>query len=108
MKQEIWEVTTKANEIYFILLFLFQKDDSNGIETLDFNNNKLNEKNSKLTKQTNDILEAIKKFFRRLLQEDELFDYVVHHRYYGVPKYKELDDDYKYNGNKDDDFGFSL
>ena len=39
-------------------------------------------------------------------KEDELFDYVGHERYYGVPKYNELDDDYE--KNKDDDFGLSL
>lgn len=104
----------------------------NEIETLEFNNNKLNEKNTKLTNQINGILKAIKKFFRKLLQlgsevikeatvveikqyyddkifnkkdvvnisanttkEDELFDYVGYPRYYGVPKYNELDDDYE-------------
>ena len=41
-------------------------------------------------------------------KEDELFDYVGYPRYYGVPKYNELDDDYEYNKNKDDDFGLSL
>ena len=39
-------------------------------------------------------------------KEDELFDYVGHPRYYGVPKYNELDDDYE--KNKDDDFDLSL
>jgi len=39
-------------------------------------------------------------------KEDELFDYVGHHRYYGVPKYNELDDEY--NKDKDDDFEISL
>ena len=39
-------------------------------------------------------------------KEDELFDYVGYERYYGVPKYNELDDDYE--KNKDDDFGLSL
>lgn len=41
-------------------------------------------------------------------KEDELFDYVGYPRYYGVPKYNELDDDYEYNKNKDDDFDLSL
>ena len=41
-------------------------------------------------------------------KEDELFDYVGYPRYYGVPKYNELDDNYDYNKNKDDDFGLSL
>ena len=36
-------------------------------------------------------------------KEDELFDYVGYPRYYGVPKYNELDDDYEYDKNKDDD-----
>ena len=35
-------------------------------------------------------------------KEDELFDYVDYPRYYGVPKYNELDDDYE--KSKDDDF----
>ena len=39
-------------------------------------------------------------------KEDELFDYVGYHRYYGLPKYNELDDDY--DKNKDDDFEMSL
>lgn len=26
-------------------------------------------------------------------KENKLFDYVGHHRYYGIPKYNELDDD---------------
>ena len=117
----------------------------NEIKVLEFNNNKLNEENQKLTKRINGILKAIKKFFRKLLQlgsevvkqatvgeikqyfddkmfkkkdvvnisvdttkEDELFDYVDYERYYGVPKYNELDDDYEYNKNKDDDFDLSL
>ena len=41
-------------------------------------------------------------------KEDELLDYVDYPRYYGVPKYNELDDDYEYNKNKDDDFDLSL
>ena len=41
-------------------------------------------------------------------KEDELFDYIGYPKYYGVPKYNELDDDYEYNKNKDDDFGLSL
>lgn len=41
-------------------------------------------------------------------KEDELFDYVDYPRYYDVPKYNELDDDYEYNKNKDDDFDLSL
>ncbi|MGN1355111.1 MAG: plasmid recombination protein [Bacilli bacterium] len=41
-------------------------------------------------------------------KEDELFDYVDYERYYGVPKYNELDDDYEYNKNKDDDFDLSM
>ena len=41
-------------------------------------------------------------------KEDELFDYVDYPRYYGVPKYNELDDDYEYNKNKDDDFDMCL
>lgn len=109
------------------------------IKNLELNNNKLYEKNTELNNQINDILKAIKKFFRKLLQlgseiikeatmgeikqyfddkifkkkdvvnisvdttkEDELFDYVGYPRYYGVPKYNELDDDYGYNKNKDD------
>lgn len=39
-------------------------------------------------------------------KEDELFDYVDYPRYYGVPKYNELDDDYE--KSKDDDFDLSL
>lgn len=39
-------------------------------------------------------------------KEHELFDYVDYPRYYGVPKYNELDDDYE--KNKDDDFELSL
>ena len=115
------------------------------IKVLEFNNNKLDEENKKLTKRINGILKAIKKFFRKLLQldsevikeatvgeikryfddkifkkkdvvnisidttkEDELFDYVGYPRYYGVPKYNELDDDYEYNKNKDDDFEMRL
>jgi len=41
-------------------------------------------------------------------KEDELFDYVGYPRYYGVPKYNELDDYYEYNKNKDDDFDLSM
>ncbi|MBP3444782.1 MAG: plasmid recombination protein [Bacilli bacterium] len=41
-------------------------------------------------------------------KEDELFDYVGYERYYGVPKNNELDDDYEYNKNKDDDFEMTL
>ena len=40
----------------------------NEIKVLEFNNNKLNEKNTELTKRINGILKAIKKFFRKLLQ----------------------------------------
>ena len=117
----------------------------NEIKVLEFNNNKLDEENQKLTKRINDILKAIKKFFRKLLQlgseaikeatvgeikqyfddkifkkkdvvnisvdttkEDELFDYVDYPRYYGVPKYNELDDDYEYDKNKDDDLEITL
>ena len=40
----------------------------NEIKVLEFNNNKLDEENKKLTKRINDILKAIKKFFRKLLQ----------------------------------------
>lgn len=43
-----------------------------------------------------------------ITKEDELFDYIDYPRYYGVPKYNELDDDYEYNKNKDDDFDLSL
>ena len=39
-------------------------------------------------------------------KEDELFDYVGYERYYGVPKYNELEDDYE--KDKDDDFEMSL
>ena len=39
-------------------------------------------------------------------KEDELFDYVGYPKYYGVPKYNELDDDY--DKNKDDDFDLSM
>ena len=117
----------------------------NEIKALEFNNNKLDEENQKLTKRINDILKVIKKFFRKLLQlgsevikeatvgeikryfddkifkkkdvvnisanttkEDELFDYVGYPRYYGVPKYNELDDDYEYNKNKEDGFEMTL
>ena len=117
----------------------------NEIKALEFNNNKLDEENQKLTKRINDILKVIKKFFRKLLQlgsevikeatvgeikryfddkifkkkdvvnisanttkEDELFDYVGYPRYYGVPKYNELDDDYEYNKNKEDVFEMTL
>ena len=41
-------------------------------------------------------------------KEDELFDYVGYPKYYGVPKYNELDDAYEYNKNKDDDFEMTL
>ena len=34
-------------------------------------------------------------------KEDELFDYVDYPRYYGVPKYNELDEDYKKSKNDD-------
>lgn len=85
----------------------------NEIENLEMNNNELYEKNRELTNRINDILNAIKKFFRKLLQlgseiikEDELFDYVSYERYYGVPKYNEFDDDF--DKNKDDDFGIGL
>ena len=40
----------------------------NEIKVLEFNNNKLDEGNQKLTKRINGILRAIKKFFRKLLQ----------------------------------------
>ena len=40
----------------------------NEIKALEFNNNKLDEENQKLTKRINGILKAIKKFFRKLLQ----------------------------------------
>ena len=39
-------------------------------------------------------------------KEDKLFDYIGYKRYYGVPKYNELDDDY--DKDKDDDFEISL
>ncbi len=39
-------------------------------------------------------------------KEDELFDYVDYPRYYGVPKYNELDDDYE--KSNDNDFELSL
>lgn len=39
-------------------------------------------------------------------KEDELFDYVDYPRYYGVPKYNELDGDYE--KSKDDDFGLEI
>ena len=38
------------------------------IKTLEFNNNKLNKKNTELTNKINVRLKAIKKFFRKLLQ----------------------------------------
>ncbi len=41
-------------------------------------------------------------------KEDELFDYIDYPRYHGVPKYNELDDDFEYNKNKDDDFEMTL
>lgn len=115
----------------------------NEIKVLEFNNNKLDEENQKLTKRINGILKAIKKFFRKLLQlgsdivkeatvgeikqyfddkifkkkdvvnisvdttkEDELFDYIGYERYYGVPKYNELDDDY--DKDKEGDFDLSM
>lgn len=40
----------------------------NEIKVLEFNNDKLDEENKKLTKRINSILKAIKKFFRKLLQ----------------------------------------
>ena len=40
----------------------------NEIKVLEFNNNKLNKKNTELTNKINSILKAIKKFFRKLLQ----------------------------------------
>ena len=40
----------------------------NEIKVLEFNNNKLNKKNTELTSKINGILKAIKKFFRKLLQ----------------------------------------
>ena len=40
----------------------------NEIKVLEFNNNKLYEKNNELTNRINGILKAIKKFFRKLLQ----------------------------------------
>lgn len=39
-------------------------------------------------------------------KEDELFEYVGYERYYGRPKYNELEDDF--DKNKDDDFELSL
>lgn len=39
-------------------------------------------------------------------KEDELFDYVGYERYYGRPKYNELEEDY--DKNKADDFELSL
>lgn len=39
-------------------------------------------------------------------KEDGLFDYVGYSRYYGAPKYNELDDDYE--KSKDDDFGLEI
>ncbi len=115
----------------------------NEIKNLELNNDELYDKNKQLTNRINDILKAIKKFFRKLLQigsevikqatvgeikqyyddkhltkkdvvnisvdttkEDELFNYVDYPRYYGVPKYNELDDNYE--KNKDDDFDLSL
>ena len=45
---------------------------------------------------------------KRQKKEVELFDYVGYPRYYGVPKSNELDDDYEYNKNKDDDFEIRL
>jgi len=41
-------------------------------------------------------------------KEDELFDYVGQTKYYDVSYYNELDEDYKYDKNKDDDFEISL
>lgn len=43
----------------------------NEIKVLEFNNNKLDEENQKLTKRINGILKAIKKFFRKLLLGSE-------------------------------------
>ena len=40
----------------------------NEIKVLEFNNNKLNKKNTELTNKINGILKTIKKFFKRLLQ----------------------------------------
>lgn len=40
----------------------------NEIKVLEFNNNKLNKKNTELTNKINGILKAIKKFFGKLLQ----------------------------------------
>ena len=40
----------------------------NEIKVLEFNNNKLDKKNTELTNKINSILKAIKKFFRKLLQ----------------------------------------
>ena len=40
----------------------------NEIKILEFNNNKLNKKNTELTNKINSILKAIKKFLRKLLQ----------------------------------------
>ena len=39
-------------------------------------------------------------------KEDELFDYVGYEKYYGVPKYNELDDDF--DKDKKDDFGLEI
>ena len=39
-------------------------------------------------------------------KEDELFDYVGYEKYYGVPKYNELDDDF--DKDKEDDFGLEI
>ena len=39
-------------------------------------------------------------------KEDELFDYVGYERYYGIPKYNELDDDF--DKDKEDDFDLSM
>ena len=39
-------------------------------------------------------------------KENELFDYVGYERYYGVPKYNELDDDF--DKDKEDDFDLSM
>lgn len=39
-------------------------------------------------------------------KEDELLDYVGYEKYYGVPKYNELDDDF--DKDKEDDFGLEI
>lgn len=72
----------------------------NEIKVLELNNNKLDEKIFKKKDVVNISVDTIKEY--------ELFDYVGYPRYYGIPKYNELDDDYEYNKNKDDDFDLSL